>query len=54
MDSAVVADAVGNMDVDDDVVHVVSEGEKGERVRTSVGLSVSFRRSGSKGDIVGE
>lgn len=48
---------VENMDVHEDVVDVISEGEMGDRVRTSVvieGLSVSFRRSGSKGEAMGD
>lgn len=56
VDSEVVDGDVANMDVDDDVFVDASEIEKGERVRTSVGagLSASFRRSGSKGDDVGD
>lgn len=53
VESEVVDGVVENMDVHDDV----SEGEMGDRVRTSVvfeGLSVSFPRSGSKGEAIGD
>lgn len=57
MDSEVVDGVVEKMDVQDDVVHDVSDGEMGERVRMSVdfeGLSVSIPRSGSKGELIGD
>lgn len=40
-----------------DPCEVDDEGERGERVRTSVGcegVSVSFRRSGSNGELAGD
>lgn len=57
VDSEVADGFVENMGIDDEVVQDDSEGEMGERVRTSVGcegLSVSFRRSGSNGEAVGD
>lgn len=57
MDSEVVDGVVEKIDVHDDVGHDASDGEMGERVRTSVdfeGLSVSIPRSGSKGELMGD
>jgi hypothetical protein len=56
VDDAVVNDeVVEKTEVDD--VHDDDEGETGDNVRRSVGcegVSVSFRRSGSKGELIGD